>query len=221
MFGFSLPQARDEMDLESPMAKMIDFLRRYQQRWHRPSGAEAARLEGLIVSHSGALTVPDLEGGVPSSELDAGIRNFLLANMKGGSYRQENKSMPVSSMEDSANDINALEQCIELSEADQPSEQVSQWLEGVSTAVKDQIATDFFVDLVTPESFFREHPRPMCLVVEQSLQRLGILQSPTTRDRMLRFTSLVEDGYPGNNSCKSPSLILLLGMPFDDDCIAD
>jgi hypothetical protein len=189
------------MDLESPMVKMLDFLRRYQQRWHRPSASEAARLEGLIVSQSGALTVPDLEGGVPSSELDAGIRDFLLANMfRGGSY-QRSKSARMSS--DSAVDINALEQC-ELSEAEQPSEQVSQWLEGVSTAVKEQIATDFFVDLVTPESFFREHPRPMCLVVEQSLQRLGILQSPTARDRMLRFASLVEEGYPGNDNCKYP-----------------
>jgi hypothetical protein len=191
------------MDLESPMVKMLDFLRRYQRRWHRPSASEAARLEGLIVSHSGALTVPDLEGGVPSSELDAGIRNFLLANMfRGGSY-QQSKSAPISSPSDSVVDIHALAQC-ELSEAEQPSEQVSQWLEGVSTALKEQIATDFFVDLVTPESFFREHPRPMCLVVEQSLQRLGILQSPTARDRMLRFTSLVEEGYPGNDNCKSP-----------------
>jgi hypothetical protein len=192
------------MDLDSPMVKMLDFLRRYQLRWHRPSATEAAQLEGLIVSHSGALTVPDLEGGAVSNQLDVGIKKFLLANMFRGDGHRENSGASASSMDDSAIDIGALEHSVEFDVADeQSSQQVSQCLAGVPTGRKEQIATDFFVDLVTPESFFRDFPRPMCLVVEQSMQRLDLLKSPAARGRMLKFASLVEEGYPGNDNCKS------------------
>jgi len=70
------------LDLESPLAKMLVFLRRYQSSRRRPSVSYARDLEHLIVSHAGALTVPDLEKDMGS--LSSGIKRFLLSAMKSG-----------------------------------------------------------------------------------------------------------------------------------------
>eukprot|EP00873_Tetraselmis_striata_P040930 jgi/Tetstr1/461194/TSEL_006331.t1 len=77
-------KARNGLELESPMAKMLDFLHRYQgTNRQQPSLAEARRLEDLIVSHSGALTVPDLEEELRGSGFTVGIKGFLLSNIFG------------------------------------------------------------------------------------------------------------------------------------------
>jgi hypothetical protein len=70
------------LDLESPLAKMLVFLRRYQSIRQRPSVLYARELEHLIVSHAGALTVPDLEKDLGC--LDSGIKGFLLSAIKSG-----------------------------------------------------------------------------------------------------------------------------------------
>lgn len=187
------------------MAKMLDFLRRYQHgMWSRPRTIEAAKLEALIVSHSGSLTVPDLEKGIASDTLDPAIRKFLMSNM-GGYLRQRRDSTATSSM--ASMDMNvvlsaaeAARQSVMMEEgAPSDDQQDSNRLTNLPEPLKDQICFDFFLDVVTQKSFFLQRTDPVCVVVEHSLQTLGLLNSPAARARMLRFTERVEQGYPDTN----------------------
>mmetsp|Transcript_7379 Transcript_7379/g.20836 ORF Transcript_7379/g.20836 Transcript_7379/m.20836 type:complete len:1000 (-) Transcript_7379:364-3363(-) len=53
----------DDLDLESPLAKIIDFLRQYQSSrhlWSRPSRRDARKLLVSVIANSGNLTAPDI-----------------------------------------------------------------------------------------------------------------------------------------------------------------
>jgi hypothetical protein len=55
--------AQKEIDIESPLAKLLDFLRRYKDAalLRAPGRHEAATLYDLICHHNGSLAAPDLK----------------------------------------------------------------------------------------------------------------------------------------------------------------
>jgi hypothetical protein len=69
------------MDMESPLAKVLEFLERYQDRrwWLRPNPQEASFLQDLIIAKSAALTTPHLETQL--HQLSRPLRKFLLSHV--------------------------------------------------------------------------------------------------------------------------------------------
>jgi hypothetical protein len=199
---------------------MLDFLKRYQTDKRAPSKAEASKLEDTITRYSGALTVPNLEVLDESYEL-AGIKSFLQANMQrsesgvggagsGSQNLDESLLLGLDStrgfllaagMEDGTRSGNNSCSSVKSpfgSQKDISFEEpgpldIAELFNGEGEKLA---AADFFIDLVTPSSPFRHCATPLTAVVLRSVDVLGLLRSGKGRDRLLRFTARVEEGYP-------------------------
>lgn len=180
------------------MAKMLDFLHRYQgTNRQQPSLAEARRLEDLIVSHSGALTVPDLEEELRGSGFTVGIKGFLLSNMYRGTKVRGSYGTDV--LEESSStlvsDTGSSRTAALCGEADSEGGSDALCL-AIPPKLRDLVGKDFFLDLVTPRSLFLDNGPYIQTVALQCTQSWDLLDSDIERRRLAHFSMAVEAGYP-------------------------
>uniref|UniRef100_A0A7S1SYN3 Uncharacterized protein n=1 Tax=Tetraselmis chuii TaxID=63592 RepID=A0A7S1SYN3_9CHLO len=191
-------QAKGEMDLDSPFAKMLDFLDRYtsSRPGRRPSMREASKLQDLIVSHSGALTMPDLENGL--NDFSDPIKNYIMSLQPRTASQAAlgllNSSCR-SSMFDSDGDIGATSAASSRSSLVALFGGCEEEVEMLSEGVRNQIGSNFFLDTISPASPFARSERPLCMVVKVALSNMDMLASTQSQMKLMRFAYAVEEGY--------------------------
>lgn len=203
-------QARYEMDLESPMVKVLDFLKRYQSgRWQQPNVSEARRLEDLIVSHAGALTVPDLEKELKGAAMNTGITGFLIGNMHQGTGLRRSNGMESfsgiisqsdTSLQGSSHNtllsISGREGSVLAPATDAETRDADAMVIVVPARLHGLIGKEFFLDLATPSSYFHDDGTCIQTVVQHCTDSWNLLHSATARHRLAHFTRAIEAGYP-------------------------
>eukprot|EP00873_Tetraselmis_striata_P011763 jgi/Tetstr1/432027/TSEL_021501.t1 len=194
--------------LESPATMMLNFLQKSQldDKRKRPSKAAARRLEEMIVSHSAALTVPDL-GGL-QEDYSSGIGEFLLdaTRHRTPSTTVAGRQLSISPATSSSNLGGWGPSSWEISPtADATSDHEPELDDPLSARrrVRQHIGREFFLDLISPESPFLDCETPIQLVVKQCMKSGNLL--PGNRLLcLMRFTKRIEEGYPnGCYHCKS------------------
>eukprot|EP00873_Tetraselmis_striata_P005111 jgi/Tetstr1/425375/TSEL_015822.t1 len=181
----------DDLDLDSPLAKVMNFLERLQSRRRadQPSPREVRELQEFIVRNSQALTRPDLETGL--TNFDPALKRFL----QWGQVRDDS---------DSSGNFNDSSDTASLHGAKRSSRSVSSSAASYGDLVMLEdaelarnIAEDFLLDVISPESRFHGSTMPLSAVVSHSAHKLRLLgQKKSAFDKLMAFTSLVEAGYP-------------------------
>lgn len=186
------------------MAKILDFLRRYQgARYQRPTKADAQKLEDLLIFHSGKLTVPDLENEFSHLNAPDAIKRFLMGTVVTTSF----PSFP-----SSTSSFGGTEGSFSGGSSSMPGER-----DDVPGPLQCSIANDLFLDLVTPSSHFQLCACPIRTVVQHATDRFQLVRSRGAFGRLLRFAEEVEKGYPDTNCepliCVSTACCLKLRPP--------
>eukprot|EP00873_Tetraselmis_striata_P042902 jgi/Tetstr1/463166/TSEL_008100.t1 len=202
-----MSQAREDVPVESPLGRMLEFLHQYGDggRRHRPTRNAARQLAEYITSNSSALTVPDI--GAMTDDMSSGIKDFLLSNARQSPDKLRRMSKSLSMLRPAGSMISAS--------GSGPGSQLENGLQATSAALMEvlqsatsdlqcKIGCDFFLDFVTPQSPFQSCPSPLPLVVLQSARSLGLLQSANALDHLVNFSRCVESGYADSlYHCKS------------------
>lgn len=211
-------EAKSDVDMESPLGKVMQFLERYQSCswWQRPNVAEASELQDTIVSRAHKLMVPDLEEGL--SEYSGELKSFLLNSLTerpalrgsaGSAFYHDvsSRSLNVIVESEANSDLDTLlSPTSPLSCEGAPSQDVallfptnSEGAGGVEETSDSltmlEIGRNFFVDAVTQFSPLRNRPNPLCIVVERSVGSLKLIKQENAVKKLLDFTQLVEGGY--------------------------
>lgn len=183
---------------------MLDFLERYQHggRRQKPTLQEASKLQDIIVSHAGALTVPDLEADL--STVNEPLRKYLLSHSAPRAMRACRSSSnnglaslgPSFSGSYAATDQSISEDGVPPSQGEVLGAELLAIT--VPDAVRSEIPYNFFLDNISPSSPVLASNTPLLVVVKQSCAALKLLSSKHALARMLRFASRVEEGYPAD-----------------------
>lgn len=178
----------------------MNFLERLQSRRRadQPSPREVRELQEFIVRNSQALTRPDLETGL--TNFDPALKRFL----QWGQVRDDS---------DSCGNFNDSSDTASLHGAKRSSRSVSSSAASYGDLVMLEdaelarnIAEDFLLDVISPESRFHGSTMPLSAVVSHSAHKLRLLgQKKSAFDKLMAFTSLVEAGYPETGcACREP-----------------
>eukprot|EP00193_Tetraselmis_chui_P005638 CAMPEP_0177759646 /NCGR_PEP_ID=MMETSP0491_2-20121128/4842_1 /TAXON_ID=63592 /ORGANISM="Tetraselmis chuii, Strain PLY429" /LENGTH=999 /DNA_ID=CAMNT_0019275487 /DNA_START=135 /DNA_END=3134 /DNA_ORIENTATION=- len=208
------------VDLESPLAKMLQFLRRCEAAppWLRPRGAEARALRELI-EKSDDLLSPNLQrslglgldGYSPYSE---GVAQYLLhqtsvAPTPSGNRKMTMKTYSASSMRPSDSSVAGEEASngtghgegdrrklleipfVDIVDVDAHQFEVSSPKDvKVPIASLDCIGLDFTLDFVNPDSMMRRCNEALVVVMKQAVASLELDSCLKTRQSILRLLSL-------------------------------
>jgi len=192
--------ATRQIDLDSPMQKMIEFLKRYKSSklfWQRPNRAEASDLLDMVVANSGHLTEPNLETSLDS--VNQGIRMFLLGNSKKVVPFTRNDcdefgSMVSDPVEVMNSNLGRSDSVIKDAFATQAGTVI------VPPEIKGRIACDFFLETVTNCSRLASCPNPLLVVIKGALELHAPFQHITYSRRamscLMNFMQNIEMGYP-------------------------
>jgi hypothetical protein len=221
-----LAQAKEGMELDSPLSKMLDFLQRYQCRrlWGRPSANEAAELQDMIVSHFGPLSVPDLESKLTS--VTEPFKRFLLnlqpraqPRIASNASNTSARTLPSTSCGNASNDSNDASLSGEVTAAAPPTAHPSSHaVVTVHESLRSQIPWNFFLDVITPDSPL-SCPSPLVIVVKQCIDSLRLLKSKEASKRMMHFATLVNEGHPATGCMgytRPASSFACVNCPLDD-----
>uniref|UniRef100_A0A061RAD0 3 5-cyclic nucleotide phosphodiesterase n=1 Tax=Tetraselmis sp. GSL018 TaxID=582737 RepID=A0A061RAD0_9CHLO len=184
------------LDLESPLQKILDFLKRHQGFHRRPSRREAASLHDYIIANARNLQAPDLAAQLKRTHVySKGVTSYLLSFVAPNRDDDgSSQSSIATSMrrKDPAHDF-VLEDVLIPSQRLLVADEVV-----VPREAADSIGHDFFLDTVSANSAIANSPSPLAAVFKQSLHALGLVSRiPSEANApLMRYVLAIEDGYP-------------------------
>ena len=181
--------------MDTPVARMVRFLRQYQQSvthlfTRPPNLSEAAALEVLIINHADKLSAPDWQGQLASKPNDAvtdGVYDYVLkefANREPGSARRGCSMRRTSTSSIESSSLNSMG----------PH---TSWGPLCSPEMKSVLkSADFFLDAITHKSLLRKCPNPLAAVVGSAVESLCLLPgSLSSTEALLMYMREIEAGY--------------------------
>mmetsp|Transcript_19716 Transcript_19716/g.47074 ORF Transcript_19716/g.47074 Transcript_19716/m.47074 type:complete len:551 (+) Transcript_19716:188-1840(+) len=210
--------ASGRLDLESPLAKMLDFLHRYHSSaWHVslgplhlsvgrgvPTADQAASLQDLIAGSFEHLNTPDFRKQMQ----DAGTYSNAIIRFLYHSTAGDNDESEVESLAASA-EFQTLQSKRERAELEDSSGQwatplfITPDLELTAVTIppglRGIIAHDYFLDFISPDAPARQCASPLAAVVKGAVEALELhktaLRSPGSVEALLNYALRIEQGY--------------------------
>jgi len=184
------------LDLESPLHKILDFLKRYDSRGKVPTREEAKELHDLVLANSNNLQAPDLTSQLKKTQVySKGVATYIL-DFINATWRDDNSSQ---SSEYSPPDMNGCTfSTVEHTTVEEPNMVMKPCEISVPQELQSRIGSDFFLDTVSDESLLARCQSPMGAICLQSLEALGLSSLMPTKgvDKLAEFVLHIEGGYP-------------------------
>mmetsp|Transcript_39647 Transcript_39647/g.94125 ORF Transcript_39647/g.94125 Transcript_39647/m.94125 type:complete len:986 (+) Transcript_39647:172-3129(+) len=202
----ALTDKAGEIDLDSPVKKMLDFLERYQNQsvFSRPSKYEASVLRDLIMINAGTLARPNLDQNL--EEFDPNVKAYLIEMGRSGMGENISNEMKAPSMSTVASQASDVSDISDINSDGEKSSVIPSEAIQVPRGLEHEICSNFFIDLVSEDSPFARVRHPLGVVVKQGVESLEInevLRSPAAYQRLLKYILRIEAGHPSTHyHCK-------------------
>jgi hypothetical protein len=189
-----------DLDMDAPAAKIVKFLRAYQNagtrfRPRKPSTSEAAALEALLIQQMGHLSAPDIKKQLDSRSRRSNevfYNHVILEYTSGRSALDDDAAL--SGPSPGVSMYGRRFPCDIESSIDDDC--AANW-PICPRDVMRQAGSDFFLDAVTAKSPLQKSSAPLAAMVKGAVDALQLLpSSPQELMQLIQFTRMVEEGYP-------------------------
>lgn len=210
--------AEDVRVIESPVAKIIDFLKRYDAGGRKKPKAAEARELLQVIENADDLWSPDLQAQLTGNPYDNNVTDYLVhATSVAPPSREPKKGLLRSYSMHSKFDLMQLVDAEHVDREpsfrkllgvryttdvqDPEAHEYAMKVAAETTRPQDtldQIGTDFTLDFISLGTARHESRVSLCAVVKQCIKSLGISHVLKSKEKLLQllaFASRVEDGY--------------------------